>query len=140
VPPGGDTHFRIASITKTMTAAVIVLLTQEGRLQFSDPIAKYISNVPNGADITIAELLMMRSGPYCYRNDPEFAATLDANPTKVWTPRQVLAIAFRHPPEFPPGTAYDYSNTNYVLLGTDQHGGMDELEARCRAGTLPVSG
>jgi CubicO group peptidase (beta-lactamase class C family) len=59
----------------------------------------------------------MRSGLYGYTNDPEFAATLDADPTKVWTPQEVLAIGFRHPPEFPPGTAYDYSNTNYTLLG-----------------------
>jgi D-alanyl-D-alanine carboxypeptidase len=117
VPPGGDTHFRIASITKTMTAAVIVLLAQEGKLQFSDPVSKYVPNVPNGENITIAELLKMRSGLYGYTNDPGFAATLDEDPTKAISPQEVLAIAFRHPPEFPPGTAYDYSNTNYILLG-----------------------
>jgi D-alanyl-D-alanine carboxypeptidase len=117
VPPGSDTHIRIASITKTMTSAVIVLLAQEGKLQFSDPVSKYVPNVPNGENITVAELLKMRSGLYGYTNDPELAATLDADPTKVWTPQEVLAIAFRHPPEFPPGTAYDYSNTNYTLLG-----------------------
>jgi D-alanyl-D-alanine carboxypeptidase len=117
VPPGADTHFRIASITKTMTSAVIVLLAQEGKLQFSDPISKYVPNVPNGENITIDELLKMRSGLYGYTNDPDFAATLDADPTKVWTPQEVLAIGFRHPPEFPPGTNYDYSNTNYALLG-----------------------
>lgn len=117
VAPAVDTHFRIASITKTMTSAVVVLLAQEGKLQFSDPVSKYVPDVPNGENITIAELLTMRSGLYGYQNDPEFAATLDANPTKVWTPGESLAIAFRHPPEFPPGTAYDYSNTNYVLLG-----------------------
>ena len=117
VPPGGDTHFRIASITKTMTSAVIVLLAQEGKLQFSDPVSKYVPNVPNGENITIAELLKMRSGLYGYTNDPEFATTLDADPKKAISPQEVLAIAFRHPPEFPPGTAYDYSNTNYILLG-----------------------
>jgi D-alanyl-D-alanine carboxypeptidase len=116
-PPSGDTHFRIASITKTMTSAVIVLLAQEGKLQFNDPISKYVQNVPNGEHITLANLLQMRSGVYGYTNDPEFAATLDAEPSKVWTPQEVLAIAFRHPPVFPPGTAYDYSNTNYALLG-----------------------
>jgi D-alanyl-D-alanine carboxypeptidase len=117
VPPGSDTHFRIASITKTMTSAVIVLLAQEGKLQFRDPVSKYVPDVPNGENITIGELLKMRSGLYGYTNDPGFAATLDADPSKVWTPQEVLAIGFRHPPEFPPGTAYDYSNTNYALLG-----------------------
>jgi D-alanyl-D-alanine carboxypeptidase len=116
-PPGADTHFRIASNTKTMTAAVIVLLAQEGKLKFSDPVSKYVPNVPNGENITIAQLLTMRSGLYNYTNAPEFATTLDADPTKVWTPQEVLTIAFRHPPEFPPGTAYEYDNTNYALLG-----------------------
>jgi D-alanyl-D-alanine carboxypeptidase len=96
VPPGGDTHFRIASITKTMTSAVIVLLAQEGKLQFSDPVSKYVPNVPNGENITIAELLKMRSGLYGYTNDPGFATTLDADPTKAISPQEVLAIAFRH--------------------------------------------
>lgn len=117
VPPRSETHFRIASITKTMTAAVIVQLAQEGKLRFSDPISKYVPNVPNGRNITIDQLLKMRSGLYGYTNDPAFAATLDAKPAKAWTPREVLDIAFRHPPVFPPGTAYDYSNTNYALLG-----------------------
>ncbi len=115
-PPEGDTHFRIASITKTMTSAVIVQLAQEGKLKFSDPISKYVPKVPNGKNITIAQLLTMRSGLYGYTNDPGFAATLDAEPSKAWTTQEVLDIAFRHPPEFPPGTAYDYSNTNYALL------------------------
>jgi D-alanyl-D-alanine carboxypeptidase len=42
---------------------------------------------------------------------------LDSDPTKVWTPQEVLAIAFQRPPLFPPGSSFDYSNTNYVLLG-----------------------
>ena len=116
-PPDPDTHFRIASNTKTMTSALIVLLAQEGRLQFSDPVSMYIPNVPDGNNITIAELLRMRSGLPDYTSAPELAATLDADPTKAWTPQEVLAIAFQRPPEFPPDTSYEYSNTNYALLG-----------------------
>jgi D-alanyl-D-alanine carboxypeptidase len=116
-PPDANTHFRIASNTKTMTSALIVLLAQDGKLQFSDPVSTYVPDVPNGKNITIAELLKMRSGLYNYTNAPELAATLDADPTKVWRPQEVLAIAFRHPPEFPPDTSYDYNNTNYALLG-----------------------
>ena len=116
-PPTADTHFRIASNTKTMTAAVIVLLAQDGKLKLSDPVSKYVPDVPNGDNITIAELLKMRSGLYNYTDDPELAATIDADPAKVWTPQEVLAIAFRHPPQFAPDAAYEYSNTNYALLG-----------------------
>jgi CubicO group peptidase (beta-lactamase class C family) len=117
IPPRADTHFRIASNTKTMTAAVIVQLAQEGQLDLDDPVSKYVPGVPDGDQITIAELLTMRSGLYNYTDAPEISASLDRDPTKVWTPDEVLAIAFKHPPSFPPGTAYQYCNTNYALLG-----------------------
>src|SRR4030095_16595319 len=116
IPPRGDTHFRIASNTKTMTAAVIVQLAQESRLDLSDPVSKYVSGVPGGDRITIADLLNMRSGLYNYTDAPEVAASLDRDPTKVWTPDEVLSVAFKHPPYFPPGTDVHYSNTNYALL------------------------
>jgi pimeloyl-ACP methyl ester carboxylesterase len=68
-PPSADTHFRIASNTKTMTSAVVLRLAQEGRLKLNDPVARYVPDVPNGENITIAELLEMRSGLYNYTNN-----------------------------------------------------------------------
>jgi D-alanyl-D-alanine carboxypeptidase len=116
-PPRADTRFRIASNTKSMTAAVIVQLAQEGKLSLDDPVSKYVPSVPNGDNITIDELLTMRSGLYNYTDAPELAAIVDRDPTKVWTTEEVLAIAFARPPNFLPGTAYEYNNTNYTLLG-----------------------
>lgn len=116
-PPDATTHFRIASNTKTMTAALIVLLAQDGKLMFADPVSAYVPGVPNGENITIAELLTMRSGLYGYTADPGLAAAMDADPARPWTTQEVLDIAFRHAPQFPPGESYEYSNTNYALLG-----------------------
>ena len=116
-PPSAETHFRIASNTKTMTAAVVLQLAQEGKLKLADPVAKYVAGVPGGERITIAELLEMRSGLYNYTDSAEISATIDRDPTKVWTPDELLAIAFKHPAGAPPGTAYEYNNTNYALLG-----------------------
>ncbi len=116
-PPAGDTHFRIASNTKTFTSALIVLLAQDGKLTFSDPVSKYVPGVPDGDHITIAQLLTMRSGLFNYTAASEFAETLDADPAKAWTPQEGLAIAFAHPREFAPGAEYEYNNTNYALLG-----------------------
>src|SRR6516162_6638394 len=115
--PRADTHFRIASNTKTMTAAVIALLAQEGKLRFDDPVSKYVSGVPNGDNITISELLKMRSGLINYTSAPELAESLDHDPARVWTADELLAIAFKHPPVFASGTKFDYCNTNYALLG-----------------------
>jgi D-alanyl-D-alanine carboxypeptidase len=73
--------------------------------------------VPNGDNITIAELLKMRSGLYNYTSAPEISASLDHDPTRVWSLAELLAIAFAHPPSFPPGKSFEYNNTNYALLG-----------------------
>ena len=116
-PPRADTYFRIASNTKTMTAALIMQLAQENKLRLDDPVSNYVRDVPNGDNITIAELLDMRSGLYNYTNAPEIAESLDHHPARAWSAAQLLAIAFAHPPNFSPDTAFEYSNTNYVLLG-----------------------
>ena len=61
-PPHADTYFRMASNTKTVTAAVIMQLAQENKLSLDDPVSKYVPGVPNGNNISLAELLEMRSG------------------------------------------------------------------------------
>jgi D-alanyl-D-alanine carboxypeptidase len=115
--PDAQTHFRIASNTKTMTAALIILLAQENKLNLNDPISKFVSGVPNGDKITIANLLNMRSGLYNYTDAPEISNSMDHTPTKVWTSEELLAIAFKHPCNAPPGTTFEYNNSNYILLG-----------------------
>ena len=117
IPPRADTHFRAGSNTKTMMAVVILQLAQEGKIGLDDPVSKYIPRVPNGDEITISQLLKMRSGLYNYTDAPELSVSLDQDPTKAWTPEELLAIAFKRPPLFAPGTEYDYCNTNYTLLG-----------------------
>ncbi|MFF3920602.1 serine hydrolase domain-containing protein [Streptomyces sp. NPDC001852] len=107
----------MASNTKTMTAALILLLAQDGRLRLTDPVSAYLPGVPDGGHITIAELLEMRSGLHDYTAAPELAARMDTDPGRAVTPREMLDIAFRHPPDFAPGASYEYSNTNYALLG-----------------------
>jgi len=116
-PPTAGTHFRIASNTKTMTAAVILLLAQEGALRLDDPIARYVDGVPGGDAITIAELLEMRSGLYNYTDAPELWASLDRDPGTALSPADVLAMAFARPANAKPGTEFEYNNTNYALLG-----------------------
>jgi D-alanyl-D-alanine carboxypeptidase len=116
-PPTADTHFRIASNTKTMTAAVIMLLAQDGALALDDRVSTYVADVPNGEQIRIAELLAMRSGLYNYTDAPELWASLDRQPARAWLPTDVLAMAFARPANAPPDTTYEYNNTNYALLG-----------------------
>ena len=110
-------HVRIGSNTKTWTGTVILQLVQEGKLTLDDPVSKFRPDVPNGQHLTITELLNMRSGLYNYTESLELNQTLDTNPTKAWTPDELLGIAYKNPPYFPPGQGFHYSNTNSVLLG-----------------------
>jgi len=116
-PPTVDDYWRIASNTKMYTSTVILQLVQDGKLKLDDPISKYRPDVPNGENITIAQLSEMRSGLFPYTSDLGVNQTQDNDPKKVWTPDECLAIAFTHPPDFAPGTQFEYSNTNTVLLG-----------------------
>jgi D-alanyl-D-alanine carboxypeptidase len=112
----GD-HIRIGSNTKPMTGTVILQLVDEGALSLDDPVSKYRPDVPSGDQITITELLNMRSGFYNYTESLELNQELDQTPSRVWTPDELLAIAFEQPLYFAPGTEYHYSNTNTILLG-----------------------
>lgn len=110
-------HVRVGSVTKTMTGTVILQLVGEGRLSLSDPVANFVPQVPNGQNITIAQLLDMSSGLFNYTETLELNQILDDDPQHVFSPQEVLTLAFQHDPYFPPGEGYHYSNTNTVLLG-----------------------
>lgn len=110
-------YVRIGSVTKTMTGTVVLQLADEGKLALTDPISKYVDGIPNGKNITVAQLLGMRSGLANYTTTRALNKALDEDPTRVWTPKQLLALAFASPPTAAPGKAFEYSNTNTVILG-----------------------
>lgn len=116
-PMQTDMHLRIGSITKTFTGTVILQLVDEGKLRLDDPVSKYRPEVPNGANITIRQLLGMTSGLGNYTDDPAWNQALDANRQRVWTPQELVAIGLAAPTLYTPGKGYNYSNTNTVLLG-----------------------
>lgn len=115
--PSVRDYFRIGSNTKSMISAVIVQLAQEKLIDLKDPVSKYIEGVPNGYNITIDLLMKNRSGLYNYLESPKFAKAFDINPLKVWTPSELLGLAFENPVQFAPNARFDYCNTNFILLG-----------------------
>jgi D-alanyl-D-alanine carboxypeptidase len=117
VAPASTTPFRIGSVTKTMTAAVILQLVEEGKIGLDDPIGTYVDGVPDGENITIAQLLEMRSGLHNYLDTAGFATTFRDDPTHIWTPQDLLDLGFAEAMSFEPGGGFDYSNTNTILLG-----------------------
>jgi D-alanyl-D-alanine carboxypeptidase len=111
-------RFRVASITKTFVAALVLQLDAAGGLSLSDPVERWLPGlVPNGRRITIRELLDHTSGLFDYTDDDAFVRAVIASPGRSWTARRLVAIATSHPPRFAPGRGWWYSNTNYILLG-----------------------
>lgn len=110
-------YMRLGSETKTFTATAVLQLVEAGKVKLDDPISKYVTGVPNGGAITVRELGDMRSGLATYTGSKSWLGKFFANPNRVWTPRELLAASFSQPPTFPPDGRYEYSNTNYILLG-----------------------
>ncbi|MFB7469767.1 serine hydrolase domain-containing protein [Kitasatospora sp. NPDC056184] len=125
-PASVDGRFRIGSVTKTFVSTVTLQLVAEGRLGLDDPVERLLPGaVPNGANITLRQLLSHTSGVFNYTEDQAFDIEapgaverwLESGRWTRWTPQQLVALANAHPAYFPPGQGFHYSNTNYVLVG-----------------------
>jgi D-alanyl-D-alanine carboxypeptidase len=118
-PMTTDVHYRIASVTKTLTAQAVLQLADAGELSLDDPLEQYVPGIPYGEQITVHDLLGMRGGVYDFVDDPEFLQRYAADPLLPgWSPYDALEIIRAHADEAtPPGEATVYSNSEYVLLG-----------------------
>lgn len=116
-PMSTNLYFRIASVTKSFTVTAVLQLVDKGEVGLDSPISTYLSGVPDGNRITIRELAEMRSGLPNYATSDAFLRAWVEDPWRQWAPRQLLKFSFSRPLVFEPGTSYQYSNTNTVLLG-----------------------
>lgn len=113
VPTNSQTAFAIGSVSKQFAAASIVLLQEEGKLNVEDSLAKYLPDAPHAGEETLYNLLTHTSGIIGYTELPNFD---DMVPVPT-TPEAIVASIAKEPLAFKPGTKWEYSNTNYVLLG-----------------------
>ena len=108
-----NTIFQIGSITKQFTAAVILQLQEKQKLSVQDKLSKYIPGYPNGDSISIENLLTHTSGIHNY-NDEAF---MEKNATKPIATDNLIKLFKNATADFKPGEKYNYSNSNYILLG-----------------------
>jgi D-alanyl-D-alanine carboxypeptidase len=113
----------LGSVGKTYVSAVALQLVNEKKVGLDDPIAKYLGSQPwfgriaHSDRITVRQLMTHTSGLVRYELNPKFTADLSANPDKVWTPEERIAYLFDAQPPFMPGDGWEYSDTNYIVLG-----------------------
>jgi D-alanyl-D-alanine carboxypeptidase len=111
------------SVGKTYVAAVALQLVHEGKLALDDKISKHLSGepwfarLPNSADITVRMLMNHTSGLVRYEFKEAFTNDLTRDPDKVWRPEELVAYLLDEKAPFAAGQGWDYSDTNYIVLG-----------------------
>lgn len=106
------TRFHIASLSKPITAAAVLLLAERGKLLLGDPVTRFVPTFPNGDRITIEQLLTHYSG----LGDASATADYADWSRSAQTPQSLVEKLAGMPLRAEPGTAYSYSNSNYHLL------------------------
>jgi D-alanyl-D-alanine carboxypeptidase len=112
----------LGSVGKTYVAAIALQLVADRSLDLDAKISRYLGSepwfrrLPNAELITVRHLMNHTSGLVRYEFDPRAAATLRAEPMKVWTPEERLSLLFDTKAAFAPGEGWDYSDTNYIVL------------------------
>jgi D-alanyl-D-alanine carboxypeptidase len=122
-PVGANDLFLAGSTGKTLFAALALQLIEAGQLDVDAPIAKYLgkrpwfSRLPNASAITVRHLMTHTSGLVRYEMNPKFTADLRAQPDKAWSPEEEVAYLLDATPPFAAGQGWDYSDTNFIVLG-----------------------
>jgi len=111
------------SVGKTFAAASALQLVKEGKIGLDDKIEKYLgrepwfTRLPNAKEITVRQLMNHTSGLVRYEFKDQFTKDLTANPEKVWKPAELVSYLLDEKPPFEAGKGWDYSDTNYIVLG-----------------------
>ena len=115
LPVATGTAFPFASVSKTLTAAVVLQLVDEGKVDLDTPAARYLPAYSLDKRITVRMLMDHRSSLPDFFANRKIDRALQADKDATWT----AARAWKYVPQVrpKPGTIYDYSNTNYLLLG-----------------------
>jgi D-alanyl-D-alanine carboxypeptidase len=111
------------SVGKTYVAAVAIQLVFEGTLDLDAKISSYLANepwfqrLPNHDAVTVRQLMNHTSGIIRYEFNEQFITDLLADPSRVWRPEEQLAYLFDTEAPFAAGDGWEYSDTNYIILG-----------------------
>jgi D-alanyl-D-alanine carboxypeptidase len=117
-PPKPTDHMRIASVAKAFNGAVALHLVDEGRLGLDDTIGQRLSGMPSAwGPVTVRQMLDHTSGLPDYTQSKGFAEQAKKNPLGFVSPQKIIGWVRREPLEFAPGSDYEYSNTDNIVVG-----------------------
>ncbi len=113
MPATTEMQYSIGSVSKQFTAALILMLVQDGKMTLDDPVGKYLPQLTRANEVTVRQLLSMTAGYQDFWPE-DYVMTTMMVPT---TAQHILDVWGAKPLDFDPGTQWQYSNTNYVIAG-----------------------
>ena len=117
VPMEPGMLFGMGSITKNFMATIVLQLAEEGVLTVDDSVRQWLPPHPKiDGNITIRQLLNHTSGLYDFTENPDWGPAIAADFNRIWSPEETIS-AFVLKPDFAPGTGFEYSSTNYLVIG-----------------------
>jgi CubicO group peptidase (beta-lactamase class C family) len=117
VPATADMHFRNGAVAIAYMTTLLLQFVDQGLVSLDDPLAAWLPDLPDAERVTMRMLANMTAGYPDFVQNAQFQTEVYANPFRAWTGPELVAIGLSTPRRFAPGTNWDYSHTNYVILG-----------------------
>ena len=116
--PRADDHMRIASVAKAFSGAIALRLVRDGRLGLDDTISDWRNDLPESwGSVTVRQMLNHTSGLPDYTKSDGFFDQIRTNPRGFVAPQGVIDWVRSKDPVFDPGSKYEYSNTDNIVVG-----------------------
>ena len=117
VPATTEMHFRNGAVAISYISTLLLRLVDQNVVGLDDPLATWLPDLPDADQVTPRMLANMTAGYPDYVQNPRLIQAVYENPFRQWTPHELIEIGLSTPRVFEPGANWDYSHTNYVILG-----------------------
>lgn len=117
VPATTDMHFRNGAVAISLVAMVLLVEVDRGVISLDDTIDHWLPDLPDAGDVTFRMLANMTAGYRDYVQSADLIAALNTDPFREFSFAELLGFSMDQPRLFAPGTNWEYSHTDYVILG-----------------------
>jgi CubicO group peptidase (beta-lactamase class C family) len=117
VPATTDMHFRNGAVAIFYMSTLLLRLVDQDVIGLDDPLATWLPELPDADQVTLRMLANMTAGYPDFEQNPMLDQRLYADPFHQWTPQEQIELGLSTPRVFAPGTNWDYSHSDYVILG-----------------------
>lgn len=117
VPATKEMHMRVGGVTLTCVCMVLLRLVEAGKIRLEDKLSRWFPKLPKADQVTLRMLANCTSGYPDYVLSEEFVDDFHKNPFRPWRAAELIDVAFDKPLLYEPGKGWNYSHTNFVILG-----------------------